>query len=507
MTKSGTLLRTGIFLLFGIPAIPLHGMVRLPALFANYMVIQRDQPVHVWGFAAPNETVTVTFRGQQQTTAADGLGRWSVELPPGAAGGPFALSVRATNTITLTDVLVGDVWVASGQSNMGYSMSDLPNSVQALASAHLPLVRLMSVDQRPADYPQDDVSVLLPWSACTPESARGFSAVAYYFARDLEQREHIPIGIIESAWGGTPAEAWTSMRALSQDASLMPVFSAWAAMQDAEPAALLAQAKERSDLEKQLGTDRNLQLPWHPVFPAWAPAALYNGMIAPLTPYRIRGVIWYQGESNTDPLRYPVYARLFQTLIEDWRAAWSDSTLPFLYVQIANYRTGPEDHWPEIREAQREALALRNTAMVVTIDIGDPDNIHPADKRDVGYRLALAARAIAYGEHIEYSGPVYRTMSVEGSTIRLSFDHAEGGLVVRGGELRGFEIAGSDGHYVPASARADGTTVMLSSPGVAQPTQARYGWADNPDCTLFNQAGLPASPFVTSRPWKPALGK
>lgn len=479
---------------------PLHATVRLPALFADHMVIQRDRPVHVWGFSAPNETVTVTFRGAQQSATADPLGRWSVELPGGGAGGPFDLSVRGTNTITLTDVLVGDVWVASGQSNMGYSMSDLPHSAQALADANAPQIRLMNVDQRYADYPQGDVSVLLPWSACTPASARGFSAVAYYFARDVEQHEHVPIGVIESAWGGTPGEAWTSMRALSQDASLMPVFAAWAAMQDGEPEAVLAQAKERSDLEKQLGTSQNLVLPWHPVFPSWAPAALYNGMIAPLTPFPIRGVIWYQGESNTDPLRYPVYARLFQTLIEDWRAAWGDNEMPFLYVQIANYRTGPGDHWPEIREAQREALALRNTAMVVTVDIGDADNIHPSDKQDVGARLALAARAIAYGENIEYSGPVYRTMSVDGSEMRLTFDHAQGGLVARGGALRGFEIAGADGRFVAATARVDGSSVVLSSPGVAEPTQARYGWADNPVCNLYNRAGLPASPFTTVRP-------
>lgn len=486
MTRSPNLLRTGIFLVLGIFAVPLYGMVRLPKVFGNHMVIQRDQPVHVWGFASPKETVTVTFRGARRSATADDLGRWSVELPPGGAGGPFDLSVRGDNTITLTDVLVGDVWLASGQSNMGYSMSDLPNSAAALASASLPQVRIMNVDQRPASYPQDDVSVLLPWSACTPDSAKGFSAVAFYFARDLERRERIPIGVIESAWGGTPGEAWTSMKALSQDASLMPVFAAWAAMQDAEPTAVLAQAKERSDLEKQYGADRNLELPWHPVFPAWAPAALYNGMIAPLTPYPIRGVIWYQGESNADPLRYQVYGRLFQALIQDWRSAWADPDLPFLYVQIANYRPGPDQYWPEIREAQREALALTNTAMVVTVDIGDPDNIHPADKQDVGYRLSLAARALAYGEPIEYSGPLYRTMVRDGSQLRLCFDHAQGGLVAKGGALRGFEIAGEDGAFFPATARIDGSSVLLSSSAVAQPTQARYGWANNPTGNLFN---------------------
>lgn len=500
MTKLTKILRHGLFLCMGLCTLPLYGAVRLPSLFANHMVIQRNQPVHVWGFAAPGELVTVTFRGEERSAAADSLGRWSVAMTPGAAGGPFVLTVRASNTIKLKDVLVGDVWLASGQSNMGYSMNDLPNSAQALAGAHFPQVRLMNVDQRSAGYPQNDVSVLLPWSACTPQSARHFSAVAYFFARDLQRREHVPIGVIESAWGGTPAEAWISMRALSQDSSLMPVFAAWAAMQDAEPTALLSQAKEHSDLAKQLGTSQNLYLPWHPVFRAWAPAALYNGMIAPLTPFPIRGVIWYQGESNTDARRYPVYGRLFRALIQDWRAAWSDSTLPFLYVQIAGYHAGSQSYWPEVREAQQEALQLAHTAMVVTIDISDPNNIHPPDKQDVGYRLALAARATVYGEHIEHSGPVYRTVSREGRRLRLYFDHAEGGLVVRGSKPLGFQIAGRDGRFVPAVASVDGTTVVLSSPEVPHPKQARYGWANDPQCNFFNHAGLPASPFRTARP-------
>ncbi len=464
------------------------------------MVIQRDRPVHVWGFAAPQESVTVAFRGTERTAAADALGRWSTELPPGNAGGPFTLSVQGTNAVTLRDVLVGDVWVASGQSNMGFSMDEEPNAQQELAGANLPELRLMNVNQRYADYPQDDVSVLTPWSLSGPDSAKGFSAVAFFFGRELLRREHVPIGIIESAWGGTPGEAWTSMASLSQDASLMPVFSAWAAMQDAEAETALAEEKERQELQAKAGTGENLRLPWHPVFNSWAPAALFNGMIAPLTRFPIRGVIWYQGESNTDARRYAVYARLFQALIRDWRAAWSEGAFPFLYVQLANFRAGPLDHWPEVREAQRQALELVNTAMAVTIDIGDPDNIHPTDKQDVGHRLALAARAIAYGEPIEFSGPLFRSMSREGSQARLYFDHAQGGLVVKGNNLTGFEIAGEDGHFVPASASVDGATVVLSNPAVLAPAQVRYGWADNPSCNLFNQAGLPASPFSTSWP-------
>ncbi|MFP5229296.1 MAG: sialate O-acetylesterase [Acidobacteriota bacterium] len=464
------------------------------------MVIQRGQPVHVWGSASPQEEVTVTFRGVERSSVADPLGRWSVVLPPGGAGGPFVLSVHGTNNITLADILVGDVWVASGQSNMGFAVKEGRNAQQELADASLPQLRLMNVNQHFAGFPQQDLPVSMPWSVSGPDSARDFSAVAFFFGRDLVRREHVPIGIIESAWGGTPAEAWISMQGLSQDASLMPVFSAWAAMQKQEPEALLAQEKERREIAKQEGTDENLRLPWHPVFGAWAPAALFNGMIAPLTPFPIRGVIWYQGESNTDAMRYPIYGRLFRALIQDWRRAWGEGNFPFLYVQIANYRTGPADHWPEVREAQREALDLVNTAMAVTIDIGDPDNIHPADKQDVGDRLALAARAIAYSEPVEYSGPLFRSMRREGAQLRVEFDHAGTGLVMRGGELTGFEIAGADGRFVPATAKIDGASVLLSSPAVPLPEQARYGWADNPACNLYNSAGLPASPFRSAEP-------
>ncbi len=496
--KSDASARSLVLVLASLIPLSIHGAVRLPAIFADHMVIQRNEPVHVWGFADAQETVTVTFRGAQQTSAADDLGRWSVELPRGDAGGPFAITVRGSNTVTLSDVLVGDVWIASGQSNMGFAVKEGKNAEQELAAANLPQLRLMNVDQRFAGYPQDDVAVAMPWSASTAETVKDFSAVAFFFGRELVQREHVPIGIVESAWGGTPAEAWTSMRALSGDASLMPVFGAWAAMQAQEPDAVITQEKERRALEKQPDTDENLRLPWHPVFGAWAPGALFNGMIAPLTRFPIRGVIWYQGESDTDALRYAVYGRLFRALIQDWRESWGEGNFPFLYVQIANYRTGPGDHWPEIREAQREALDLVNTAMAVTIDIGDPENIHPVDKQDVGARLALAARAMGYGEPVEYSGPLFRSMSREGTQLRLMFDHA-GGLVARGGPLQGFEIASEDGHFMPATAKIEGATVVLSSPAVRMPVEARYGWADNPMCNLYNRIGLPASPFRAAR--------
>ena len=496
------LTRVGWCLVVSLIAAPIYASVRLPALFADHMVIQRDEPVHVWGNADSGESVTIEFRGAQRTVTADAFGQWSVQLPPGEAGGPFALIIHASNTLTLQDVMVGDVWIASGQSNMGFALREAKNAQQEIAGANLPTVRLMNVKQRYADYPQDDLAVTMPWSLCAPDSAAGFSAVAFFFARELAQREHVPIGIIESAWGGTPAEAWTSMSALSRDASLMPVFSAWAAMVAAEPQTLRDQARERKQAEEKAGTtsDENLRLPWHPEFNSWAPAALFNGMIAPLTHFPIRGVIWYQGESNTDNLRSPVYTRLFQMMIQDWRTAWSEGNFPFLFVQIANFHTGGGDGWPQVRQAQLDSLSLANTAMAVTIDIGDSQNIHPTDKQDVGHRLALAARAMVYGEHIEYSGPLYRSMSREENSLRLYFNHAESGLMVKGDALQGFEVAGPDGNFVPAAASIDGTTVVLSSPTVQQPSQVRYGWADDPVCNLFNKDGLPASPFRAKRP-------
>jgi sialate O-acetylesterase len=460
--------------------------VRLPAILAEHMVVQRGLPVHVWGSAAPGEAVTVSFRGGSRATAADSLGRWSVYLPPGEAGGPFDLTVKGNNTIALDDVLVGDVWIASGQSNMELQVQSAANAQAEIAAAKYPRIRLFQAEHKVADYPLDDIAAH-GWAECSPETVAKFSAVAYYFGRHLQQRYNVPIGLIEADWGGTPAEAWTSLHALSADASLMPVFAEWARMNDDRATVLLERRKEERE-----GAART----WHPnEGNSWMPAGLYNAMIAPLTPFPIRGAIWYQGESNASPERAPLYARLFQTMIRDWRRAWGEGDFPFLFVQIANFKTSPDSKWPEVRDAQRQTLALANTGMAVIIDIGDPDNIHPKDKQDVGLRLALAARAIAYGEKIEYSGPLFRQATPEGSGLRVWFDHAETGLKAKGGELRGFEVAGADGKFVPAAARIDGATVLVSSSAVTSPVYVRYGWADNPDCNLYNSADLPASPF------------
>ncbi len=475
-----------------------HGNVSLPHVFSDHMVLQRQIPVRVWGMAAAGESVSVTFRGETRNTSADSLGRWQLNLSPAAAGGPYELTVQGTNTIVFHDVLVGDVWVASGQSNMEFPMTGLEKSKDEIAAARFPKIRLLRVKHAYSFYPLDDVDAG-PWTDCNPDSVGSFSAVAYYFARELQERENVPIGLIESSWGGTLAEAWTSLHMLSSDAGLMPVFHAWANMTDhqAETALMLVKEKKETDDARQAGKEPP-HFQWHPDPHMWAPTELYNAMIAPLTPFAIRGVIWYQGESNSRLERAPLYQRLFPALIQDWRNHWGEGDSPFLFVQISNFKSGPGEDWAIIRDAQRKTLALRNTAMAVTIDIGNPDDVHPKNKRDVGHRLALAARAVAFGESVEYSGPLFRQVSSEPHALRVWFDHADK-LVARGGELKSFEVAGDDGNFVSAQARIDGTTVVVSSPTVPAPVLVRYGWANSPECNLFNGQDLPASPFTSAK--------
>jgi sialate O-acetylesterase len=314
----------------------------------------------------------------------------------------------------------------------------------------------------------------------------------------LNAREHVPIGLIDATWGGTPAEAWVSLESISADAGLMPVFATRAQMMQSQAEAQLILAAERREDEvaREAGKTPPPH-PWRPDPASWAPAWLYNGMVAPATPYAIKGVIWYQGESNSRLSFAPMYAKIFPALIADWRTQWHEGDFPFLFVQISNFKSNATEVWPVIREAQRRTLSVANTAMVVTTDIGDPDNVHPADKQTVGARLALAARALVYGEKVEYSGPLFRQGVPQTEGIRVWFDHVGGGLVARGDALQGFEIAGSDGRFAPAAARIDGNTVVVSSAQIADPKYVRYGWANAPVINLFNSEGLPASPFTS----------
>jgi sialate O-acetylesterase len=479
----------------------LKAEVSLPSILTSHMVLQREQPLHLWGDGLPGEAVTITFHGATGTATTDELGRWSVFLPAEHAGGPYTLTVRGTNTIELDDILVGDLWFASGQSNMEMPLKGfdartiVKDGDRAIREADHPNIRLLTVAKSGSPYPLEDVSTHAAWVKCTPETAKDFSAVAYFFGRSIEQHEKVPIGLIDSTWGGTPAEAWTSLDALSSDAGLMPIFAARAAMTDRQAEAIRENVADARAKSKGLPAP---QRGWQPVLLSYEPAALYNAMVAPFLPLPIRGVIWYQGETNSAMNRAPFYDKLFPAMITDWRKQWREETMPFLFVQLAAFTSTPKEDWPTVREAQRRTLALRNTGMAVTIDVGQSENVHPPDKETVGERLALLARSISYGEAVASSGPMLREVVPMKGILQVHFDHAEG-LVARGGAVQGLEVAGADRAFVPASGTINGETLEVSSPAIAVPVYVRYAWKNFPEANLYNKAGLPASPFTSVR--------
>lgn len=486
--------------------------VKLTSVFTDQMVVQRDKPVHVWGTAEVQEKVAIEFRGNQANTVADALGRWSIYLPPGPAGGPFDLTIQGRNEIVLHDVLVGDIWIASGQSNMTFPMGvnqwshfGVKNMDAEIAKANCPDLRLFHVEAHHSPFPMKDL-IAHPWTATTPQSVADFSAVAYFFGREIVEKEKVPIGLIEVDVGGSSVETWTSLDALTADAALMPEFAAWSRWVDFE-----AERQLKMTLNRPTHEEQNSQGGHPNIYNAYddphsglfaTPAQFYNAMIAPLTPLPIRGVIWYQGESNVDKSQAPLYGRLFRTMIADWRKRWGQGDFPFLFVQLENFSSSED--YPMVREAQRRTLSLSNTGMAVTIDVGEASDIHPRDKQDVGHRLALWARVIAYGEVVEDSGPLFRQAVPEGGEMQVWFDHTDSGLAFKDSESMGFEVAGIDGQFAPASARIEENTIFVSSPKIQSPVFVRYGWSSNPQCNLYNRAGLPASPF-TSEPVVPDL--
>ena len=476
-----------------------EAVVRLPAMISDHSVLQREAPIHIWGWADPGEGVTVSFHAQKVAATADRLGKWSVSLMPEHAGGPYTLTVAGANTLSVNDVLVGDVWFASGQSNMefpllGFGGAPMKDSAAEIARATHPEIRLLRFEHNSSPYPLDDQGAR--WTLCTPETAAHFSAVAYFFGREIAEREHVPIGLIDSTWGGTPVAAWISMDGLAASASLAPVLRAWArqADQQGEGPAQVA-AEKREDAAATAAGKPGSAPKFHPDPASWAPAGLYNAMIAPAQGYSIKGALWYQGESDSMIPRAQLYEDSFAAMISDWRLHWQQGNFPFFFVQISSFTSSPAEEWGLVREAQRRTLKLADTGMAVTLDIGQADNVHPPDKQTVGARLALAARAIAYGEKVEFSGPLYRQATMEGSSMRLWFDHAD--RLNAKGELRGFEIAGHDQHFYPATAKIEGSTVLVAAPEVTRPELARYGWANAPQATLYNGEGLPASTFTS----------
>ncbi|MEP7362066.1 MAG: sialate O-acetylesterase [Acidobacteriota bacterium] len=474
-------------------AASLSANVRLPALISDHMLLQRDTPVRIWGWADPAEKVTVNFLGQTATATTGSDGHWEAFLNPiPVQATPATLTIQGSNKLTIQDVLVGEVWVGSGQSNMGWTVKNSNNAAAEIAAANYPQLRMFKVALKTSETPLDDVEG--SWALCSPESVPDFSAVGYYFARDLHLHMKVPFGFIQSAWGGTPVQAWTRLSLIESDPSMHWVLASWRDVLAKYPA-----AKERYDkalaeweVKKEGNRPAAPMGPGHP----HTPGGLYNAMIVPLLPYAIRGAIWYQGENNAGNKFADQYRHQFVEMIRDWRTNWGIGDFTFLYAQLANWAPGNAVGWPLVQEAQDKTLDLRKTGMAVINDIGEEKNIHPKNKQDVGARLALAASHVAYGENVEYSGPRYRQMTHDGSALRVWFDHTGKGLVAKGGgDLRGFIIAGAGREFVPAQARIDGQTILVSSPSVPNPVAVRYDWASYPDGNLFNADGLPASLF------------
>lgn len=494
---------SGLFLLsFMLWPFSLFATVSLPNVLSDHAVLQRERPVRVWGWADPSEQVSVQFHRQSVGTRADAFGLWEVWLKPERAGGPYTLTVAGDATpvpLQRKDILVGDVWIASGQSNMefplkGFTGAPLKDGEAELARANHSNIRLLLQRRRTAADVLFDTEDT--WAECTSESAKNFSAVAYFFGRELAEKEKVPIGLIDSTWGGTPADAWISGEGI---AAAHLSFVATDAGKVAREQGMADQLKSLYRTKAEALKHAGLPVPARPRIPndhdgSWAPATLYNAMIAPYTKYAIKGVIWYQGETDATAERALNYKRVFAALIEDWRQQWAQGDFPFLFAQISSFGSGT--NWPTVRDAQRRTLAVSNTAMAVTLDVGLPDNVHPPDKQTVAARLARSARALVYGESIESSSPVYLQATTEGPAMRVWFSHAEG-LTSKGQPLDGFELAGEDERFVPASGSIEGSTILVRAPSVASPRYVRYAWSGTVKSYFYNGSGLPAGSFTS----------
>lgn len=487
--------------------------VRLPKVFTSHMVLQREKPLVVWGWAQPNETVTVELAAEKRQVQANARGEWKATLPAMPAGGPFTLIVSGSSTVRCEDVMIGEVWLCSGQSNMEFGIGRARNGKEEIAAANHPNLRLLMVPNRWTPMPQDDMEGV--WKVCTPQTVAeggwdGFSAVAYFFGRELNQKLGVAVGLIDADWGGTRIQSWTPPEGFASVPSLK---SEYELVQLADPRAELHQRRLEQTLDgtaqwlaaARAALARRELVPPMPTYPAELlpphdvqnATALFNGMIHPLCPFALRGAIWYQGESNNGDGM--VYADRMRALINGWRQLWGEGDFPFYFVQIAPFTyAGNPETTAELWEAQTAAQAIPNTGMAVVNDIGNLKDIHPDDKQDVGHRLALWALAKTYGQSsLVYCGPSFKAMAIEGDTLRVSFDHVGGGLVSRDGKpLNWFEVIDADeGGWVPAQARIDGATVVLSAPGVKHPVAMRFAWSMLAEPNLMNAEGLPAGAF------------
>jgi len=493
----------GLVSVLGLVAAPrVWADVTLPHIFGNHMVLQRDMPVLVWGWAEPGEPVTVKLGDQVTKAAADADGKWMVKLPALKAGGPLEMTVTGKNTINITDILVGEVWIGSGQSNMEFGVASCNSGQEEIAGANYPQIRLFQVPKKPAGQPMADVAA--EWRVCSPQTVPGFSAVAYFFGRELHKELGVPVGLINTSWGGTRIEPWTPPAGFAAVPKLEGVLKQIAQADEQYKKALPASLDAleawlkpaREALAKGAVIPPMPEVAQHPLNSSGQPTGLYNGMVNPLVPFAIRGALWYQGEANVG--EGMLYHEKMKALISGWRKVWGEGDFAFYYVQLAPYKYGGNvTALPEIWEAQAATLSVPNTGMAVTVDIGNPRDIHPRNKQDVGKRLALWALAKTYGrEGVVYSGPLFKSVEAGIGELRIKFDHVGGGLVSRDGKpLSHFEIAGEDGKFVAAEAKIDADCVVVSSKDVPEPVAARYAWTQEAEPNLMNKEGLPASPF------------
>ena len=464
--------------------------VQLPGIISDHMVLQRSVPVRIFGKAQPGEPVSVSFRGKTAQTIADAAGRWEAWLDPLTPGPAADMTIKGANIVTVADVLVGDVWVGSGQSNMQWAVRQSDNAETEIAAANYPQIRLFYVPRKTSPAPVDDVDAR--WVLCSPATVPEFSAVLYFFGREMHRDTKVPMGLIHSSWGGTPIASWISGPSLIGNSRLQPFLTYW---QNAIMNYPLNNARYEQNLKKWEANGSQGARPVAPLGPGHAhePTTLYNAMIAPLIKYAIKGALWYQGETEAGRAQGDIYGEAMMTLVNDWRRAFAQGDFPFYWVQLANYGNATKNgHWMRVQEGQVKAASLRNTGVAIINDIGNATSIHPTNKQDVGRRLAL----LALGKG---GSPLYRQFTREGNAIRIWFENAGTALKTRGGgPVTGFQIAGADGKYVPAAATIEGATVRVSSPDVSDPRSVRYAWDYDPDANLVNAAGLPVSLFRTN---------
>ncbi len=484
--------------------------VKPNSLFTDNMILQRGVAVPVWGSASDGETVTVEFAGQKVIATATN-GKWMAKLKPLKEGGPFTMTITGSNTISIKNILVGDVFLCSGQSNMGFSVRSIraignyPKVGEIIAdAANYPMIHQYRVPLKKSnDIPAPVSDAGGKWLVCDTTSVKDLSAVAYLFARELQKKIKIPIGIINSSYGGTAAQNWISKDSLEANPLLKPILDNYYKALAEFPSKL---AKYKEDIDKIMtkysadsakAAEAHKEIPRKPAAPLTpaergGPSGLYNTMISPLAPYAIKGAVWYQGEANGG--QGIQYRSLLPTLINNWRSLWGIGDFPFMIVQIPGWK----GHTPELREAQLLTYQkIPNTSMTVINDADDTLDVHPGNKQPVGERLALAARGLVYKEKIEFMGPIYQSMKVVGNTIELSFTHTGKGLIAKDGDLKDFVIAGSDKKFVAATAVIKGNKVIVSAEGINNPEAVRLGWRLCPQVNLYNEEGLPASPFRT----------